>query len=101
MSAGGGLGMSGLVVGEQGSVDDLDDLPLEGTEGLVGGFAFGEFAVVVGTAGTGPADLGARDQVDRGVGGPVAATVDPLAEVGAAGGVDGGGAGGAGVVVGA
>jgi hypothetical protein len=35
-SGGLGLGMAGVVVGDQGSVDDLDDLPLESTEGLVG-----------------------------------------------------------------
>jgi hypothetical protein len=82
-----GLRVAGVVVGEEGSVDGLDNLPLEGTEGLVGCLAVGEFAIVVVAAGTGSADLGAGDQVDRGVEGPVAAAVTPLAEVGAAGGV--------------
>lgn len=91
--------MAGVVVSEQGSVDDLDELPLEGTEGLVGCLGFGEFAILVGTAGTGSADLGPGDQVNRGGEGPVAAAVDPLTEVGAAGGVNGGGAGVTGVVI--
>jgi hypothetical protein len=68
---------------------DWTRIQLEGAEGLIGGLAFGEFAVLVGTAGTGSANLGAGDQVDRGVEGPVAAAVDPLREIGAAGGVDG------------
>jgi hypothetical protein len=55
MSAGGGLGLrvAGVVVGEEGSVDDLDDLALEGPEGLVGRLAFGEFVFVVVRPGPG------------------------------------------------
>lgn len=75
----GPLGLLVGSVGDEVSVDDIGDPPLEGAQGFLAGLALVDLAVEVDPAGgVGLADLGDSDHVDRPVQLPVAAQVDPM-----------------------
>ena len=80
-------------------VDDVGQAAFEAAAGFAGCLAFGDLAEVVLAAGSGVPGLGDGDDADGGVELAVAAAREPVADMVAAGGVDGGGAGVAGVVV--
>src|SRR5690242_3873974 len=90
-SASAGAGVFG--VGLEEFPEGGGDLAFEAAERFFGGFAFGEFALVVVAGGWMPADLGDRDAVQDGVELAVAAAVQAVADVLAGAGGDGGGAG--------
>src|SRR5215212_9935099 len=88
------------VVGSQVAVDDLGELALEAAQGFGGGLMLGLLALVVGAAGAGVHGLDAGGQVQGVVEGSVAGAGESVAALIAAGDLDRGGAGVAGVVVG-
>jgi len=87
------------VVDEQTLVDDVGELAFEAAPGLCGGFGFGEFALVVVTAGARVAGLADRDDVYCGVELAVAGAGESMASLVAAGGFDRGSTAVAGVVM--
>ena len=89
----------GMVVAEV-AVDDFGELALEAAQGFGGGLVLGLFALVVGAAGSGVHGLDAGGQVQGVVEGSVAGAGESVAALVAAGDLDRGGAGVAGVVVG-
>jgi hypothetical protein len=77
------------LVGQDAPVDDVGQAPLERSAGLGGGLALAELAQVIGVAGSGVAGLADRDGVQGGVELAVAAGVEPMALLVAAGGIQG------------
>ena len=78
---------------EHRAVDDVGEASFEAAHGFVGGFAARLLAVVVGAAFGGVAELDDGHDVQDPVDLPVPASGEPVADVVAGGGVDGGGAG--------
>jgi hypothetical protein len=78
-----------VLVGQDASVDDVGEASLQRPAGLGWGLAFGELAQVVVAAETGVAGLADRDGMQGGVELAVAAGVEPVALLVAAGGVQG------------
>jgi hypothetical protein len=77
------------VVGDQVAVDDVGEVPLQASAGLLGGLGLGQLALVEGLSWAGVADLADRDQVQGGVELAVATPVQPMPADVAAGGLDG------------
>src|SRR5215211_1215878 len=88
-----------VLVGQDAPVDDVGQASLERSTGLSWGLAFAQLAQVVAAAGSGIAGLADRDGVQGGVEVAVAAGVEPVALLVAAGSVQGGGGGVAGEVI--
>ena len=69
------LNRGGLLVGDEVAVDDIGDAAFQRPHRFLFGFAFGQFAVVVGAASAGVAELGDGGHVDGVVECAVAAPV--------------------------
>jgi hypothetical protein len=80
--------MSALV-GQDAPIDDIGQASLERSAGLSGGLALAELAQVVAAAGAGVAGLADRDGVQGGVELAVAAGIEPMPLLVAAGGIQG------------
>jgi hypothetical protein len=87
------------LIGEDAAVDGVRDPSFQASASFLGGLVFGELASVVVASRAGIAGLGDRGDVDGGVELPVAASGQSVSLLFAAGDVDGGGAGVAGVVL--
>ncbi len=73
---------------EETAIDDVGEAALHAAHGLGGGLAGVDLAAVLGLAGSGRADLGQGDHVQRLVQLPVAGAGEPVADDAAAGGLD-------------